>query len=150
MSIQIRARAGGKGERGVSDRCRKRELGYYAPVSLNPDTHSASAAREAPAPRFIRDALPPGGLFAGLDWRISPAPFRLDEHQATEIESLGRVLLQFYRAVNLLYRKSVEGRQPDWVARWLDLGKPADLITLQRSAAFKNDVPRVIRPDILL
>src|ERR1700749_3858969 len=66
------------------------------------------------------------------------------------MESLGRVLLQFYRAVNLLYRKSVEGKQPEWVARWLDLGKPRELIELQRSVAFKNDVPRVIRPDILL
>jgi hypothetical protein len=100
--------------------------------------------------RFIRDALPPGGLFAGLDWRISPAPFPLDENQAQEIESLGRVLLQFYRAVNLLYRKSVEGKQPEWVARWLDLGKPAGLIELQRSPPFRTDVPRVIRPDILL
>jgi hypothetical protein len=60
------------------------------------------------------------------------------------------VLLQFYRAVNLLYRKSAEGKQPEWIARWLDLGKPAELIALQRSPAFKNDVPRVIRPDILL
>jgi hypothetical protein len=100
--------------------------------------------------KFVRNSLPPGGLFAGLDWRISPAPFPLDEKLAKEIESLGRVLLQFYRAVNLLYRKSVEGKQPEWVARWLDLGKPAELIALQRSPAFKNDVPRVIRPDILL
>jgi hypothetical protein len=100
--------------------------------------------------RFIRDSLPPGGLFAGLDWRISPEPFPLRPELAKEIESLGRVLLQFYRAVNLLYRKSVEGKQPEWVARWLDLGKPAELIALQRSPAFKNDVPRVIRPDILL
>jgi hypothetical protein len=100
--------------------------------------------------KFIRDSLPPGGLFAGLEWRISPAPFPLDERLAKEIESLGRVLLQFYRAVNLLYRKSVEGKQPEWVARWLDLGKPAELIALQRSPAFKNDVPRVIRPDLLL
>ena len=99
---------------------------------------------------FIRDALPPGGLFAGQEWRISPAPFPLGENLAKEIESLGRVLLQFYRAVNLLYRKSAEGKQPEWVARWLDLGKPAVLIALQRSPAFKNDVPRVIRPDILL
>jgi hypothetical protein len=60
------------------------------------------------------------------------------------------VLLQFYRAVNLLYRKSAEGKQPEWVARWLDLGKPRELIELQRSAAFKNEIPRVIRPDILL
>ena len=89
-------------------------------------------------------------MFAGLEWRISPTPFPLDEKLANEIESLGRVLLQFYRAVNLLYRKSAEGKQPEWVARWLDQGKPAGLIELQRSLAFKNDVPRVIRPDILL
>ena len=98
----------------------------------------------------IRDQIPPGGFFAGLEWKISPMPFPLGENLAKEIESLGRVLLQFYRATNLLYRKSVEGKQPEWVARWLDLGKPADLIALQRSPAFKNDVPRVIRPDILL
>ena len=100
--------------------------------------------------KFIRDSLPPGGLFAGMEWKVSPAPFPLGENLAAEIESLGRVLLQFYRATNLLYRKSVEGKQPEWVARWLDLGKPRELIELQRSVAFKNDVPRVIRPDILL
>ena len=99
---------------------------------------------------LIRDSLPPGGLFAGLAWKISPTPFPIGENLAAELESLGRVLLQFYRAVNLLYRKSTEGKQPAWVARWLDLGKPRELIELQRSAAFKNDLPRVIRPDILL
>jgi hypothetical protein len=66
------------------------------------------------------------------------------------LESLGRVLLQFYRAVNLLYRKSVEGKQPGWVAQWLDQGKPSELIQLQRSPALKNEVPRVIRPDLLI
>jgi hypothetical protein len=100
--------------------------------------------------KFIRDSLPPGGLFAGMEWKISPTPFPLGENLAKEIESLGRVLLQFYRATNLLYRKSVEGKQPEWIARWLDLGKPRELIELQRSAAFKNEIPRVIRPDILL
>jgi hypothetical protein len=90
------------------------------------------------------------GLVCRHGLAISPAPFPLGESLAKEIESLGRVLLQFYRAVNLLYRKSVEGKQPEWVARWLDLGKPRNLIELQRSAAFKNEIPRVIRPDILL
>jgi hypothetical protein len=102
------------------------------------------------AATFIRGQIPAGGLFAGLEWRISPSPFPLGENLAKEIESLGRVLLQFYRAVNLLYRQSAGGRQPEWVARWLDQGKPAGLIEFQRSPAFKNDVPRVIRPDILL
>lgn len=98
----------------------------------------------------IQARLPAGGLFAGQQWRISPAPFPLGKTLARELDALGRVLLQFYRAVNLLYRKSVAGQQPAWVAAWLDRGKPRELIELQRAAAFKHDVPRVIRPDILL
>jgi hypothetical protein len=100
--------------------------------------------------RFVREHLPAEGLFADHDWRTSPAPYPLGSATGAELESLGRVLLQFYRAANLLYRKSVEGKQPEWVARWLDLGKPAELIQLQRSPAFKNEIPRVIRPDLLL
>src|ERR1043166_4915194 len=109
-----------------------------------------SSTPEVDRARFIRAQIPPEGLFAGHDWRVSPNPFRLGAELAAELDSLGRVLLQFYRAVNLLYRKSVEGKQPEWVARWLDQGKPADLIELQRSQVFKNEVPRVIRPDLLI
>ena len=108
--------------------------------------HVSSAARA----KMIRARIPAKGLFAGLEWRVSPAPFPLGEMLANELESLGRVLLQFYRAANLLYRKSVEGKQPQWVARWLDQGKPPELVALQRAPAWKNDTPRVIRPDILL
>jgi len=111
-----------------------------------------SAENFSPAARakFIREQIPANGLFAGLNWRISTAPFLLEENLAREIESLGRVLFQFYRAVNLLYRRSVEGKQPEWISRWLDLGKPRELIELQRSPVFRNDFPRVIRPDVLL
>jgi hypothetical protein len=110
-------------------------------------------ATEIPATeraRFIRGRVPAAGLFAGHQWRISPAPFPLGPGLAKELESLGRVLLQFYKAVNLLYRQSTEGEQPDWIARWLDQGKPAELIALARRPAFKNQVPRVIRPDLLI
>ncbi|MFN7139835.1 MAG: hypothetical protein ACK4UN_10900, partial [Limisphaerales bacterium] len=102
------------------------------------------------AARFVRDQLPGEGLFAGHDWRISPAPFALGEKLADQLQKLGRILLQFNRAVNLLYRHSIEGKQPAWIAQWLDQGKPQALIDLQRSPAFKNELPRVIRPDILL
>ena len=110
-------------------------------------TNSLSAAGRA---QFVRDCRPAEGLFAGLDWRISPDPFPLGPKLVTELETLGRVILQFYRAVNLLYRKSAEGKQPAWIAQWLDMGKPANLVELQRSVHFKNDVPRVIRPDLLI
>ncbi len=107
-------------------------------------------SRAAEQARFVRDSMPKGGLFAGQHWRTSPLPFSIGVEVAKEFESLGRVLLQFYKAVNLLYRQSVAGKQPAWVAEWLERGKPAHLVELQRSPAFKNDVPRVIRPDVLL
>ena len=100
--------------------------------------------------RFIRENLPHGGLFAGHEWRISPTPFHLGADTVKELEKLGRVLLQFNKAVNRLYRLSVESKQPAWVAGWLDQGKPQELIALQRSAAMKNEWPRVIRPDLLI
>jgi hypothetical protein len=109
-----------------------------------------SIAEPAVRARFVRDAMPAGGFFAGQDWRVSPAPFPLDRELAASLESLGRVLLQFNRAVNLLYRHSLAGKQPPWVAQWLDQGKPPQLLEIQRAAAFKNDLPRVIRPDIIL
>src|ERR1019366_236317 len=115
-----------------------------AETSALPTTAAAERAR------FVRERLPSEGLFADHDWRTSPVPYPLGPALAKAIESLGRVLLQFYRAVNLLYRKSVDGKQPEWIARWLDQGKPAELIARQRSPALKNEVPRVIRPDLLV
>ncbi len=99
---------------------------------------------------FVRDRLPPGGLFAGQTWLTALGAFKIDPEFAAELEHFGRILLQFNRAVNLLYRQSAAGKQPGWIAHWLDIGKPAELIALQRDAAFKNDIPRVIRPDIIL
>jgi hypothetical protein len=111
----------------------------------------AGAATSAPdRAQFVRSRLPPGGLFAGQDWRVAMRPFPLGPELTADLESLGRVLLQFYRAVNLLYRQSVAGKQPAWVARWLDLGKPRGLLELQRQPALKQEWPRVIRPDLLL
>jgi hypothetical protein len=100
--------------------------------------------------RFIQDRFPKDGLFTGQEWRVSPSPFSLGPKLAAELESMGRLLLQFHRSVNLLYRQSLAGKQPAWVAAWLDQGKPAHLLEVQRSDAFKNELPRVIRPDLIL
>jgi hypothetical protein len=98
----------------------------------------------------IRDELPASGLFAGQEWRTAPEPLALDATAVELITDLGRILLQFFRAANLLYRQSVAGRQPGWVAQWLEQGKPPRIIDLQRAASLKNELPRVIRPDLLL
>ncbi len=102
------------------------------------------------AARSVQRALPAGGLFHEKEWRVAPRPFPLPEGFATELEKLGHRLSLFVRACDLLYRQSVKGRQPTWVADLLDAGKPAELVAFQREHSTSDDVARVIRPDIIL
>lgn len=98
----------------------------------------------------LRGRVPEGELFAGKEWRWAPVPYRLDAKLSKELESMGHRLLQFADACDLLYRQSVEGRQPEWIARLLDRGKPPGVVALGREAAFRGQIARVIRPDLVL
>ena len=98
----------------------------------------------------IRAALPAGGLFAGKEWRVAPEPLVLPQEMDEELEKLGFRLRKFTEACNLLYRLSVSGKKPAWIADLLDRGKPRELIELARSKSMAESVPRVIRPDIIL
>ena len=98
----------------------------------------------------LRAARPEEGLFAEKEWLLSPEPFALDEKLRRDLERLGHQLFVFQRACNQLYQQSVKGKQPAWVARYLDYGKPAELIEFSRRKEFREDLPRVIRPDLIL
>lgn len=103
----------------------------------------------------LYEAIPPG-LFRVQDeneriaWRVSPEPFALSAADADAIERLGPELLRFYRALNSLYNRSVRGTAPAFVAEYLDQGKPEQVVKLARQNRFKQDVPGVIRPDLIL
>ncbi len=98
----------------------------------------------------IRSALPKEGLFAEKDWLISPDPFPIAKQFEQELQQLGHRLFVFQRACNQLYQQSVKGKQPPWIARYLDAGKPAELIELSRQKQFREALPLVIRPDLVL
>lgn len=98
----------------------------------------------------IEAAAPPEGLFADKSWLVSPEPFPIDAAFAEELERLGYRLQLFNRACNLLYQQSAAGKQPAWIADYLDRGKPPELIEFSRRKEFRDDLPRVIRPDIIL
>ena len=100
--------------------------------------------------RYVREQLPAGGLFAGTTWRIPTGAFPLPAELAGKLEALGGQLLAFYRACNTLYRHSLAGKQPKWVAEYLDAGKPQRLLEISRSDRIKSHIPRVIRPDVIL
>jgi hypothetical protein len=98
----------------------------------------------------IREARPDERLFAEKDWLISPEPFAIEEKFRADLERLGHQLFVFQRACNQLYQQSVKGKQPDWIARYLDIGKPVELVEYSRQKEFRDALPRVIRPDLIL
>ena len=98
----------------------------------------------------IRAAFPKEGLFAEKAWLLSPDSFPIEKKFVTELEHLGHRLFVFQRACNQLYQLSVKGKQPAWVARYLDAGKPKELIEFSRRKEIRDDLPRVIRPDLIL
>lgn len=112
---------------------------------------------------IIRDQLRQAGLFPSLPgqastpgivtattiWRIATTPFPLQKDQLDFFHQLGPQLLSFYRALNRLYTDSVRGLQPAWVAGYLDQGKPEGLLTYSRMKRFRDQLPAVIRPDII-
>ncbi|MDX1412527.1 MAG: hypothetical protein R3351_10245, partial [Nitrospirales bacterium] len=65
-------------------------------------------------------------------------------------EDLGSYLLTFYKALNKLYLESLKEREPEWVHEYLDLGKPQDLLNFSRMNRFRDHLPGVIRPDLIL
>ncbi len=112
---------------------------------------------------MIRDQLIDAGLFPPLPgqastseegattttWRIATTPFSLTTEQLDFFHRLGPQLLSFYRALNRLYHDSVRGLQPAWIAGYLDQGKPDGLLAYSRMKRFRDQLPAVIRPDII-
>jgi len=81
-------------------------------------------------------------------FRIGAAPYPLSADELRFFEDLGPALLAFYRALNGLHRRSGRGTAPAFAARWLDQGKPDDVLRLARMGRFKQALPRVLRPDV--
>lgn len=98
----------------------------------------------------LRQELPAAGLFRDKDWRLSAKAFPLSPKTFEDLERLGPVLQRFQAASNLIYRRSLKGSLPGWVADYLDRGKPKDLIEYGRDTVDVESLPQVIRPDLVL
>lgn len=81
---------------------------------------------------------------------FSPEPLPLTAAEGRQLERLGHPLRMFQQSGERLYRRSVNGSLPGWIAELLDAGKPAWMVDCQRSDELREVAPRVIRPDLLL
>lgn len=118
--------------------------------NLKPQTSNISSIVESDRLEAIRASFPKEGLFAEKDWLLSPDALPIEKKFFTDLEQLGHRLFVFQRACNQLYQLSIKGKQPEWVARYLDAGKPKELIEFSRRKEIRDDLPRVIRPDLIL
>jgi len=89
-------------------------------------------------------------MFRDKEWVISPDAFPLDADTVRLIESLGPALRAFQRACNRLYFESLEKPELAWVAALLDQGKPPQVIALGRQQRWREELPGVLRPDLVL
>ncbi|HBR50829.1 MAG TPA: hypothetical protein DEA71_12160 [Nitrospira sp.] len=118
-------------DRCVTIRTRLSHANLFGSPSADPSSH------QAPTPQ------------ATTTWRVSPCPFYVSQDELQFFTALGPQLLSFYRALNRLYNESIKGRQPAWVAAYLDLGKPDALVQYSRMKRFRDELPAVIRPDVI-
>ncbi|NER48747.1 MAG: hypothetical protein F6J92_19035, partial [Symploca sp. SIO1A3] len=106
----------------------------------------------------LQNAFAEQELFEGKSWRMSPEAWRLTPEIVAKLEEIGQASLEFYQALETLYRRSFEGKKllrnkelyAPWVAEYMDRGKPKPLVEICRSKASKGALPPVIRPDLLV
>ncbi|GAA5481520.1 hypothetical protein Hsar01_00729 [Haloferula sargassicola] len=91
-----------------------------------------------------------GGDRFGRSWRLSPQPLALSKSEARALRGMGHVLARFQQTCDEVYRRSAAGSLPGWIAELLDTGKPTWMVEIQREAGRQGQLPRVVRPDLLL
>ena len=97
-------------------------------------------------------------LFKDKTWLLSPQAFGLSASEMKEIQALGQACYDFYRALELLYVRSSEGKNllrnrellAPWVAEYLNRGKPDSLVDYGLGRGVRGALPPVIRPDLLV
>jgi hypothetical protein len=106
----------------------------------------------------LRSAFARQPLFEDKTWRLSPDAWPVTPGQLAELEAIGAAALEFHQALEILYQRSVAGKNllrnkplpAPWVAEFLDRGKPAALVAHTRDPKNRGRFPTVLRPDLLV
>ena len=105
-----------------------------------------AALAEANISRHTARAIPEGRYSS---FRIAPEPFSVSESTADELATIGSWLRDFYHAADHLYRLSLANEIPAFLATHLDAGKPPWMVMVAQSESFRDQIPIIIRPDLL-
>ncbi len=106
----------------------------------------------------VSGALERRELFENKTWRLSPRAHPVSPAELEEIERIGNACLEFHKALENLYLKSVHGRnilrngdlRTPWVAEYLERGKPTPVVARNRDRRTRGAIPAVLRPDLIV
>jgi hypothetical protein len=106
----------------------------------------------------LKAALAGQPLFEDKTWQLSPDAWPVSAAQLGELEAIGSAALEFHQALEMLYLRSVSGKNllrnkpllAPWVADYLERGKPRALVEHGRDPRNRGRFPTVLRPDLLL
>ncbi len=90
------------------------------------------------------------GTASEIGWLLSPKPYGITQLQLDTLTRLGPCLHHFAQAIDLLYKTSLKEPEYHWVQRLLNGHKPEQLINFSQMKRFRNVLPLVIRPDLLV
>jgi hypothetical protein len=130
-------------EVGIQGGCAQDDLEEAKDIALEINKRAAAH----PVFRSAKRAAHPDQHTA---WRISPEPFCISPDFYDYVSELGNHLLAFYKAANKLYLDAAAGRQPEFVREYLERGKPDNLLDYGKMNRFKNQLPGIIRPDLIV
>jgi hypothetical protein len=125
-------------------------------LSNNPTFSAACPPSSVAAGVRYLHALRAEGLYSRFDgdglpgWRVSVEPYWLTTEEGEFLDRLGPMLLAFYRSLNRLYYQSLKTPSLAWVARYLDQGKPPTVVEHGRMRRLREQLPGIIRPDLLI
>ncbi len=91
-------------------------------------------------------------------WKTSPSPLFLPPNITNQLNNIGTACFDFLQSIKKLYHSSKNNKSIlrnkklilPWVAEYLDRGKTNSLLNHSNLDSFKNTIPTIIRPDLLL
>lgn len=97
-------------------------------------------------------------FFKNKKWRVSPYPLSLSSDIIDQINKTGNACFDFLNSINKLYHSSKNNKSIlrnknlvlPWISKYFDCGKSNSILKHSNLNLYKNSLPIIIRPDLII
>lgn len=107
---------------------------------------------------LLKQSFNDNSFFKDKKWKTSPSPLPLSSDIVNQINNIGNACFDFLKSINKLYQDSINNKSIlrnknlvlPWVSEYLIRGKQKSILQHFNTNLFKNNLPVIIRPDLIL